>query len=71
MQTPSHPLNVGTREAARLTGLSVRSLEKMRAEGRGPAFRRFGRRILYPVESLTAWTDTLPRGGVGSQRPLA
>jgi excisionase family DNA binding protein len=56
-----------TREAAQVLGLSVRSLEKMRAEQRGPAYRRFGGRVLYDADALRAWAERLP--GAPSHEP--
>ena len=45
------------KEAARFVGRSVRTLARMRAEGRGPAYHREGKCILYPLDALKAWLD--------------
>jgi hypothetical protein len=42
-------------EAAEVTRLSERTLERHRLAGTGPAFVRLGRRIFYRREVLEAW----------------
>ncbi|UPY35430.1 helix-turn-helix domain-containing protein [Sediminicoccus sp. KRV36] len=43
-------------EAARLLGVSVRSLERMRVAGDGPPFVRIGkRRVAYTAGCMEAW----------------
>nr|WP_241119826.1 helix-turn-helix domain-containing protein [Achromobacter xylosoxidans] len=44
-------------EAADYLRLSPRTLEKLRVQGGGPRFRKFGRRVLYAVTDLEAWAD--------------
>ena len=48
---------VRTHEAARLLGLSARTLEKYRCHGSGPTFRKLGGRVVYAIEDLEAWAD--------------
>ncbi len=48
---------VRTHEAARLLGLSPRTLEKYRCHGSGPTFRKLGGRVVYAVIDLDAWAD--------------
>lgn len=48
-------------EAARLLRLSGRSLERFRLTGAGPAFRKFGRRVLYERADLLMWADARRR----------
>src|SRR5262245_55179156 len=43
---------VGTREAAALLGVSVATLEALRARGKGPPFIRVGRRVRYSIAEL-------------------
>src|SRR3546814_18979738 len=43
-------------EAATWLKLSPRTLEKQRVLGGGPPFRKFGRRVLYAVADLEAWS---------------
>jgi len=44
-------------EAAELLRLSPRTLERMRLDGSGPRFRKFGKRVTYAVEDLRAYAD--------------
>jgi hypothetical protein len=48
----AEPEYVGTRDAARLLGISARTLEGLRLRGEGPPCIRIGRRVLYPLASL-------------------
>ena len=54
---------VRTPEAARLLGISPRTLEKYRCHGSGPTFRKLGGRVVYAVDDLEAWAE---RGAVTS-----
>lgn len=49
---------LNTDQAAFYIGLSRRTLEKMRAEGGGPPFRRHGRYIRYHIDELDTWSQT-------------
>lgn len=46
-----------TPEAARLLGLSSRTLEKHRTYGTGPIYRKLGGRVVYTLDDLKAWTE--------------
>ena len=48
---------VRTHEAARILGISPRTLEKYRCHGSGPTFRKLGGRVVYAVDDLEAWAD--------------
>ncbi|WP_454916235.1 helix-turn-helix transcriptional regulator [Xanthobacter sediminis] len=48
---------VRTPEAARLLGISARTLEKYRCHGNGPTFRKLGGRVVYAIDDLQAWAD--------------
>jgi hypothetical protein len=52
---PHGPLN--TRQAAAYVGLSASSLNKMRCNGSGPAYRKLGRRITYYPADLDCWLE--------------
>ena len=51
------PRYLRTPEAARLLGLSGRTLEKHRTYGTGPAYRKLGGRVVYALDDLKAWAD--------------
>jgi predicted DNA-binding transcriptional regulator AlpA len=44
-------------ETARKLRLSERTLERMRVEGRGPCFRKFGRRVVYADSDVETWAN--------------
>ena len=46
-----------THEAARLLGISPRTLEKYRCHGSGPTFRKLGGRVVYAIDDLEAWAN--------------
>jgi predicted DNA-binding transcriptional regulator AlpA len=48
---------VRTHEAARVLGISPRTLEKYRCHGNGPTFRKLGGRVVYAIDDLEAWAD--------------
>ena len=45
------------REAAAIVGLSHRTLTRYRATGGGPAFHKFGSKVLYARFDLEAWIE--------------
>lgn len=48
---------VTTARAAEYLGLSPKTLEKARVLGGGPRFRKHGRRVVYRLEDLDAWSE--------------
>ncbi|OYW82601.1 MAG: DNA-binding protein [Asticcacaulis sp. 32-58-5] len=48
---------LNTDQAAYYMGLSRRTLEKFRAEGEGPAFRRHGRYVRYHIDDIDRWSQ--------------
>ena len=52
---------LNTDQAAFYVGLSRRTLEKMRRQGRGPLFRKHGRYVRYHVTDLIAWSQSSGR----------
>ncbi len=46
---------LSTRKAAAVLGLSPRTLDRYRETGDGPAYHRFGQRIVYRRDDLDAW----------------
>lgn len=68
------PRYLRTPDAAKLLGLSPRTLEKHRCYGTGPIFRRLGGRVVYALDDLEAWADLGTRRstsdpGVGTVYP--
>ncbi len=51
------PRYLRTPDAAKLLGLSPRTLEKHRCYGTGPVYRRLGGRIVYAIDDLEAWAE--------------
>ena len=51
------PRLLRTKEAARFLGISIRTLEKHRTYGTGPAYHKLGGRVVYSVDDLRAWAD--------------
>ena len=62
-KSPPSERYLRTPEAARLLGLSGRTLEKHRTHGTGPQYRKLGGRVVYAVDDLQAWAE---RGAVTS-----
>lgn len=46
---------LSTDDVARHFGLSPRTLERFRLEGRGPAYHKFGRVVRYSRSALQEW----------------
>jgi predicted DNA-binding transcriptional regulator AlpA len=44
-----------TKEAAKILGLSTRTLEKHRSYGTGPQFLKLGGRVVYKIDDLHSW----------------
>lgn len=55
------PRFVRTIEAARLLGLSPRTLEKHRCDGTGPIYHKLGGRVVYSIADLQGWIDASAR----------
>lgn len=49
---------VDENETARQLGVAVSTLQSWRVARKGPAFYRFGRRILYSVEETATWAKS-------------
>lgn len=48
-------MNLTSEEAAERLRVSLRTLEGWRSQRQGPPFRKFGRRVLYPMDLLEQW----------------
>ena len=55
--TTSPPRYLRTPEAARIVGLSIRTLEKHRIYGTGPRYSKLGGRVVYKLEDLQVWVE--------------
>lgn len=47
-------------EAASFLCIPVKTLACWRSQGRGPAYRKLGRRIVYTLSDLQAWVEAHP-----------
>ena len=74
----SSPVLLDETKAARILGLSVKTLRRWRWAGKGPAFRKLGRAVRYASNDLEAFiasalrTSTSDGGAAdgGANRPL-
>lgn len=55
------PLFFITPEATEYQRLSPRTLQKIRVDGRGPIFLKFGRKTLYEKADLDSWAQASRR----------
>ena len=54
-KSPSLPKHLNEHQAADITGLSVKTLRRMRHEMRGPQYVKLGRRVVYSEADLGNW----------------
>ncbi len=52
-----HERFLDNQQAADYLKLSPRTLDRQRVTGKGPQFRKFGRRVVYAIEDLEAWAN--------------
>jgi hypothetical protein len=64
----NHQLVMTTKEAGRFLGLSHRTLEDWRLNGRGPRFRVWGRMVRYHIADLLAFVDGPSFANTGEAR---
>lgn len=57
-------ISVSAKQAARLIGLPLRTLQAETKAGRIPAARRFGRRYVYLIDDLKRMVENAVRPGV-------
>lgn len=55
--TPAADHYLTNAEAAAILKLSPRTLEKLRVNGGGPRFRKFGSRVIYARGDLDEWAN--------------
>ena len=51
------PKHLNEHQAADVTGLSVKTLRRMRHEMRGPQYVKLGRRVVYSETDLGSWLN--------------
>ena len=56
-----------TAETARLLRMSEVTLSRWRLEGMGPAFSKFGRRVLYARDDVLAWAKSQRRSSTSQE----
>lgn len=61
---PAGPF-LDTRRAAAYLGLRPNTLERRRLNGGGPQYRKHGRRVVYHIDDLRAWSDQVRRDIIG------
>jgi helix-turn-helix protein len=54
-------------EAATFLRVSPVTLSRWRIEGRGPPYRKFGRRVVYARDDLLAWAREQSRSSTSDQ----
>ncbi len=58
MNTDPKPSSyMSPRATSRMTGVSIKTLESMRSQRRGPPFYRVGRLIRYREDEVQAWME--------------
>jgi Helix-turn-helix domain len=60
-QSISPPIFLTAPETANVLRISPVTLGRWRIEGKGPPFRKFGRRVLYATSDLIAWGEAQKR----------
>ena len=56
-KSPSLPKHLNEHQAADVTGLSVKTLRRMRHEMRGPQYLKLGRRVVDSETDLGRWLN--------------
>jgi hypothetical protein len=67
-QPASPPVFLTAAEAAAFLRISPITLSRWRIEGCGPAYRKFGRRVVYALADLIAWAEGQRRASTSEQR---
>jgi predicted DNA-binding transcriptional regulator AlpA len=52
-----HDAVISASQAARILTLSESTLAKLRLSGKGPAYCKLGRRVVYREQDLNTWLD--------------
>lgn len=62
---------LNTHQAARVCGLSPRTLEKLRLQGNGPQYRKLNRAVRYARHDLERWIEQGRRRSTSDPGPAA
>ena len=65
----SAPIFLSAKEAAALLRISPVTLSCWRIEGRGPAYRKFSRRVVYARDELVGWAEAQRRQSTSAAAP--
>jgi len=68
-QQTAQPIFLPAQEAAAFLRISTVTLSRWRIQGQGPAFRKFGRRVVYSREELITWAESQRRHCTSSASP--
>ena len=63
------PIFLSAKEAAALLRISPVTLSRWRIEGRGPAYRKFSRRVVYARDELVGWAEAQRRQSTSAAAP--
>jgi len=66
-QSDAPPVFLTVGEAAALLRVSEITLARWRIEGRGPPYRKFGRRVVYALADILAWAEAQTRLSTSGQ----
>ncbi len=66
MSQPNQPILLTEKEAAKILGFSIRTLQKWRVAGHGPEYVKAGTAVRYRVEDIDAWIKSLRRSSTSS-----
>jgi hypothetical protein len=66
---PCFVANLDTHSAADVLGVSPRTLQRWRQEGRGPRFLKLGGAVRYPATELSAFANAGLRESTGETPP--
>ena len=55
MKEGLQPRYLGRREIAEIYGLSPKWLANLASEGKGPIYRKLGKKVLYSVKDFEQW----------------
>ncbi len=67
----SASLYLNQTDAGAFLGLSPRTLERFRVDGRGPRYLKLGRRVAYAREDLMSWAESRRRSSTSTRAAAA